>query len=297
MESLIRQMGHVAFRTPDPEGAARDLELIVGLRVTRRDDDAVFLSSNQRHYEVSFTRGAKREVAAIGLEATDRKAVEEVARRAQSEGFTIVSDKPLGPGIERAVRFIAPFGAILEVHTPVRRSEPQRYAGPGGRPKRIDHVNLKASDTLLVRDVLTKVLGMKLSDRTSGDEFLWFRAVDGYHHTVAVFLGDDALHHYGFEFQTLGEVGSMADVLASQDRPLIWGPGRHGAGGNIFAYHVDANDCVVESSVGMDRIDNDDIYEPRSWTFTPDMTGSWVNHWGAPAPSSFAAHGMPYALR
>jgi hypothetical protein len=31
---VIRQMGHVTFSTPDPEGSARDLVDLVGLKIT-----------------------------------------------------------------------------------------------------------------------------------------------------------------------------------------------------------------------------------------------------------------------
>ena len=134
---VIRQMGHVAFTTPDVEGSSQDLVDLVGLKITGRRDGAVYLSSNERQYEVVFRQGAERRVAAVGLEAMDSAAVEEVRRRAQSNGLKVLSDEPLGPGIERAVRFEIPFGFILEVHTPVLRNQAQRHIGPGSRPRRL----------------------------------------------------------------------------------------------------------------------------------------------------------------
>src|SRR5882757_6675229 len=103
MTHLIRQMGHVAFSTPDPEGSARDLSDIVGLKITDRRDGAVYLSSNQRHHEISFRPGQRRAVLAIGLEAMDAAAVDEVLRRLRSERIEILDDRPLGPATERAV--------------------------------------------------------------------------------------------------------------------------------------------------------------------------------------------------
>ncbi|WP_156640028.1 VOC family protein [Bosea sp. PAMC 26642] len=282
MTHLIRQMGHVAFSTPDPEGSAADLVDIVGLRVSGREKDRVFLTSNQRHHEVSFVAGDIPGVVAVGLEAVDAAAVDEVARRARIEGFDILDDRPLGPHIERAVRFAIPFGLVLEVHSPVARTEPQRHIGPGARAKRIEHVNFKAPDVLVIRDVFTKLLGMKLSDRTAGDEFNWFRCHDGYHHTLAVFRGEPSVHHYAFDFHSLEDLSGMADGLVVKDRSLLWGPGRHGAGGNVFQYYVDPNNCVVEMSVGMDRIDSDALYEARTWEISPSLADRWINLWGSP---------------
>lgn len=94
MTYMIRQMGHVAFYSPDPENAAQDLVEIVGMRITERDGDTVYLSSNDRHHEISFTKGGSGTAIAIGLEAVSVEAVDEVKRRAQSDGLEIIDDKP-----------------------------------------------------------------------------------------------------------------------------------------------------------------------------------------------------------
>lgn len=291
---LIRQMGHVAIATPNPDDSAADLVDVVGLKVTERQKDRIFLSSNQRHHEVTLVRNEVPGVLAVGLEAMDAAAVDEVARRVRSEGFEIHDDRPLGPHTDRAVRFAIPFGLIVEVHTPVSRTESQRHIGPGARAKRIEHVNFKAPDVLVIRDVFTRLFGMKLSDRTAGDEFNWFRCHDGYHHTFAVFRGEPQLHHYAFDFHALEDLAGMADALVLKNRALLWGPGRHGAGGNVFQYHVDPNSCVVEMSVGMDRIDSDALYEARTWEISSSLADRWINLWGSPPPATFAERGLPF---
>lgn len=298
MTHLIRQMGHIAFSTPDPDNSAADLVDLVGLRVSERSDGEIFLTSNQRHHEVSFHHGDRAGVLAVGLEAVDAAAVDEVARRAAAEGFPILDDRPLGPHVERAVRFAIPFGLVLEVHTPVARTEPQRHIGPGSRVRRIEHVNFKAPDVLVLRDVFVKLLGMKLSDRTAGDEFNWFRCQDGFHHTLAVFKSETpAVHHYAFDFHALEDLAGIADSLVIRDRALLWGPGRHGAGGNVFQYYIDPNSCVVEMSVGMDRIDSDALYEARTWEISPTLADRWINLWGSPPPAHFTEPGLPFVER
>ena len=82
MDHLIRQMGYVVMSTPDPDGSARDLAGIVGLKVTERSDTSVFMSANERRCEVVYRRGDTTGVVVIGLEAMDAASVDEVARRA-----------------------------------------------------------------------------------------------------------------------------------------------------------------------------------------------------------------------
>jgi len=296
MAQLIRQMGHVALTVPDPEVSAQDLVEITGLKITGRSDGRVYLSSNQRHHEVSYRSGPTAAVEAIGLEALDVAAVDEVARRLKAEGIEILDDRPLDPFMERAVRFLTPFGMIIEVHSAVVRTERQRHVGAGSRPKRIEHVNCNVSDTLAARDFFTGVLGLELTDRTSRDEFLWFRAWDNYHHTIAIYQGPPKLNHYAFDQNSLEDLVGIADTLVLKDRYLLWGPGRHGAGGNIFTYYIDPDGCVVENSIGMDHYGTDLPFEVRTWEMTLDPRSRLLNQWGGTrSPDDFIEYGMPFA--
>jgi catechol 2,3-dioxygenase len=291
MSHLIRQMGQLTLATPDPAASAADLSEIVGLKITAQTADAVFMSCNERRFELVYVRGKTPGVLAIGLEAIDDNAFEEARRRIVSEGFRIVADTPLWPGVARACRFKTPFGPTFEIHTPVARELPARHVGTGSRPRRLEHVNIRVTDVHGFRDMLTSMLGMKISDRTANDEIVWYRAWDGYHHTIAAGSGN-GMHHYAFDAYAFEDLVGIADTLALKGRTMLWGPGRHGAGDNIFTYYVDPNGCVVETSVGMARIDSDDIYQPRTWG--PPSDPRLRNLWGPPSPAEFGQHGIPY---
>jgi catechol-2,3-dioxygenase len=290
---LIQQMGHVVISSPDPLGAAKDLQETVGLRISEQTPDAVYLTSNNRHHEVTYVKGTGKAVL-IGLEAVSVDAIDEVYRRAKSDGLEIVSDKPFGPHYARAVTVKAPGGALFEIHSPIARNQPERYNIAGPRPRRIEHVNAFAEDTLALGGFCEKTLGMKLSDRTDDDGFRWYRAADGYHHAIAMGPGQSALHHYAFDLHCFEDLMRIADNLAMRDRSLVWGPGRHGAGSNIFTYYPDPHGCIVENSIEMARIDNDATYEPRAWDISEGLNGRWINLWGAPPTPGFLVPGIPF---
>lgn len=224
MTYLIRQMGHVVISSPDPLGAAKDICDVVGLRITEQDGDTVYLSSNDRHHELTYIKGDGKAVA-CGLEAVSADAVDEVKRRALSDGLTVLDDKPLGKHYDKAVRIVAPGGAIFEVHTPIARNQPRRYnySTPGARPRRIEHINAFAPDTHAFGEFCAKVLGMKLSDMTGEDGLRWYRAEDGFHHTIAMGPGESGLHHYAFDLHSLEDLAAIADNLTLKDRAMVWG--------------------------------------------------------------------------
>ena len=293
MSYLIQQMGHVVISSPDPLGAAKDLQETVGLRISEQDGETVYLTSNNRHHEVTYVKGAGKAVA-LGLEAVSAAAVDEVYKRAKSDGLTILSDTPIGKHYARAVTLVAPGGALFEVHTPIARNQPERYLGGGPRPRRIEHINAFSPDTAAFGDFCAKTLGMKLSDRTADDGFRWYRGADGYHHTIAMGPGASALHHYAFDLHSMQDLSRIADNLALKSRSLVWGPGRHGAGSNIFTYYPDPHGCLVENSIEMARIDNDAVYEPRSWDISEGLNGRWINNWGTPPTPGFLVPGIEF---
>lgn len=292
MSHMIRQMGYVVMSTPDPESSARDLAEIVGLKVTERSPQAVYMSANDRRCEVAYVRGNTAGVVAVGLEAMDAAGVEEVKRRAMADGLEILGDRPSIGGVAHAVRFATPFGPVFEVHTPVERNQTVRHIGPGARARRLEHVNVRVTDTVGFRDFALGTLGMKLSDRTTNNELAWYRAWDGYHHTLAVGEGD-RMHHYAFDAYAIEDLIQIADSLVLKERSLLWGPGRHGAGDNIFTYYRDPNGCAVETSVGLARIDNDLLYQARVWSLEPEsgLRNLWQH---SPPPAAFGAAGVPY---
>jgi catechol 2,3-dioxygenase-like lactoylglutathione lyase family enzyme len=292
MSGLIRQMGYVVVATPELEACAADLTDIVGLQVRWRNETSLLMSSNARQCEVAYVQAASPGIRAVGLEAVDGAAVAEILRRAKSENLTILDDKPLVPGIERAVRFRTPFGPIFEVHTPSPRDDAPAHHRPPTRARRLDHVNLRVNDPRGFHDLMTGLLTMRLSDRTEDFGRAWYRAADGFHHSVAAGLGS-GLHHFGFDAPSVLDLVAVADTLVSKERTLLWGIGHHGPGNNIFSYYVDPIGCVIETSFGMERIDNDEIREPGVWD--ADYDKRVLDLWGSKPPPDYAGRLTPFS--
>ena len=291
MDDMIRQMGYVVVATPQAAASAADLAAINGLTVTDSRPDRIQLSSNQRSCEVLFVQADRPGILAVGLEARDAAAVDEIARRVASDGCEILNDKPSVARVARAIRFRTPFGPIIEVHTPVPREPVLPQNRPGLHAKRLDHVNLRVNDPRGFHDFVTTALGMRLSDRTENYGRAWYRAGDGFHHTFAAGPGD-GLHHYGFDAHSLLDLAAVADGLRLKGRTLLWGIGRHGPGNNIFSYYQDLNGCVVETSFGMERFDEDATRTAGVWSEAELM--KILDVWGSQPPAHYGKALTPF---
>lgn len=295
MTALIYRLGHVALNVIDLEGAVADAQAIAGARVVCHEETHAILTSNRRHAELVLHRAMANEIRAVGLEAVSSAAVEEVSGRAKARGLKILSEQPSLPGIERSVTFASSEGHVFEVHTPMPEDQPARYVGAGIHPRYLDHVNLCAADPEAMAREFSEVLGLILSERTTGFELMWMRAGDGRHHTVGLVKGKPGLHHYSWEFSDFGDFKRLGDTLDACDRNIVWGPGRHGAGDNLFAYYLDKAGFLVECTAEMEVI-GDDLRQVRVTDVGENLSNAKVvNRWGALPPRLWIEHRNVFA--
>lgn len=295
MTCLVNRLGYVALNVADLDAAVADALSITGLSLVERSADRVLLTSNRQHAELVLHRGRQNAVRAIGLEAPGAAAVDEVAARAGRLGWRVLSGSPSLAAIARSVTIASPEGHVLEIHTPLPDDQPRRHGGPGVHPRRLCHVNLASQAPLALEHLLAQTLGLRLSERTEARELVWMRAGDGRHHTVGIAKSaQPGLHHFAWEFAQFSDFMRLGDLLDTQDRVMVWGPGRHGCGDNLFSYYVDRAGFMVECSAEMEVIADD--RPPNVISCPPDLTNiKVVNRWGAPPPRAWIDHMSTFA--
>ena len=130
---------------------------------------------------------------------------------------------------------------------------------------------------------------------TTGYEIVWMRAADNRHHTVAVVKGRSGLHHFSWEFSSFDDFKRLGDTLDADDRTLIWGPGRHGAGDNLFAYYFDTAGFMVECIAEMEVLHEENV-QPRVSDPGENLSNiKVVNRWGALPPRVWLEHCNEFA--
>jgi catechol 2,3-dioxygenase-like lactoylglutathione lyase family enzyme len=273
------RVGHVALRVPDLDRSVAYAEKMLGLRVSDRDATVAYLTCNTRHHELVLLKGDAVGCERIAFEVLQRGGYEAIVGRVEDAGLTILERGPLTPGIEDAVRFVAPGGLVVEVFYGMAHDQPASYDTVAPRPLKFEHITVKSSHKDALESVLIDVIGLRLSDRAE-DAASWLRASDEHHGVSVIGAAVDALHHYAWQYESFGAFARIGDHLMAHDRTFLWGPGHHGIGDNYFCYAHDADGVIVEYSAGLQRIDNEESHQPRVW---PDVPLT-VNRWGNPPP-------------
>ena len=97
-------------------------------------------------------------------------------------------------------------------------------------------------------------------------------------HSFAAFAADEpGFDHCAFETPSWNHIRDWADHLAQFDIPIWWGPGRHGAGNNLFFMVLDPDGNKIEISAELELMDWD--HPLRYWPHDRRTLNLWGNAW------------------
>jgi catechol 2,3-dioxygenase-like lactoylglutathione lyase family enzyme len=283
---VIKRMAHVALQVPDLDASVAWATTVMGLREVERVDGTAYLTHSDCHHSLQYIAGERAALDHVAMEAHDLDAV---AARLRQDG--IAAEEIEERGIERALRFRAPEGHVIEVFAGMASAGPV-HTGRGVQPRAFGHPMLTCEDTRATRALFEDVLGFRVSDDV-GDGTLVFMRCGVDHHGIGIALGPRAgLNHYAWGVESLAILGQLGDVLARNGGRFIWGPGRHGAGRNLFTYHFDPAGVVVEYYADLYQVWDEAGYVPGEWSLDDHR---FANLWGPGPPPEMMEAATPLA--
>ena len=286
----INRIGHVAIAVPNVEEAVSFYENIIGLQVSERAGGAVFLRCNEDHHCLGLYPGETRALHHLGLEVADEGELEAARSELSRAGIEAVSRIYEEPGHGPALCFPDPDGNRIELFVGMETVD-QALPALDTRPVKFGHLTLQVAQMERSRGFFAEALGFRLSD-TVQDALAWLRC-DRDHHGVALLSADAAKpHHYAYELADWNAIKNMCDHLWQNDVPIIYGPSRHGPGHNLFIYVPDPAGNIIELFSEIDRIQEDEEYEPQDWPNNPKTVDVWRAM--APPPHYLAGEGRPF---
>jgi catechol-2,3-dioxygenase len=293
--SPVTRLAHVALATPDVERLRTYYTDVIGLSAYDESDSRVYLASGGPGPALELRPAAQAALDHVGFELSAAHEEELLARLdAAGVDHAIASDAE--PGYARLHTLTDPEGNRIQLGVVDTGRDPAPRATSGVVPNKLGHIAVRTTSAEAVVDFYESALGFRWSD-WMGDFFAFLRC-NADHHAVnfinASRPGD--LHHFAFELTDGGRLLAAADTLAAHGVKLIWGPGRHGVGHNMFTYHLDPDGNVVELFCDLDRMASEELgyFEPRPWhEDTPQRPKRWVpdpssaNQWGPGPPEGF----------
>lgn len=142
------------------------------------------------------------------------------------------------------------------------------------RPHALQHLALRTMNLEEMVEFYTEALGFDISDWLLR-ECVWLRCNTD-HHTLMLMQGKQDVDHVGYSIPAGSEMLSWGDYLSRQQKAILWGPGRHGAGNDLFLRFADAEGIHIELSAELQQYyDRDVTTPPRLWHARPSALNLW----------------------
>ena len=150
------------------------------------------------------------------------------------------------------------------------------------RPRRLGHVLLFTPSLERQIDFYTRVLGLRLSDR-SRSIIAFLRCTTDHHNLALLTSPGPGFHHASFEVGSVDEIAMGALRMKEAGWEPSWGIGRHVIGSNFFYYIRDPWGSLAEYFHDLDYIPEQCAWEPRDFA---EKDALYL--WGPPVPPDFA---------
>jgi catechol-2,3-dioxygenase len=220
-----------------------------------------------RLHHLAFEVDTDAELAALAarLSSSNIELALETQDGDSEAGDTLWFNDPDGNRIEVSV---TPDDAL--VVTPVRSKMPRARIRPFG----LQHVGIRTMHMETMIEFYTEALGFDVSDWLLR-ECAWLRC-NSDHHTLVLIQGKQDIDHIGYSISGRSELLAWADYLCRHGTPILWGPGRHGAGNDLFVRFADTEGIHIELSAELQQYyDPDATTPPRLWHSRPMALNLW----------------------
>lgn len=282
----VSKIGFVEVRSQDPDAMVDYYTNVLKFALVERTSEAAYLTTGPDHHCVVVTGGESHGRARLGFEV--HGTLDDAEKGLREHGLEAERRSDPEPGIAEALTIVEPDTGV-PVHLYGEQSNSGVTTALGVRPTKLGHVASYTRDLPEAQRFYEDVLGFRWSD-TIGDFFAFLRCNTD-HHAINIMQSQKytGLYHIAYEMRDFMHLKEGLDNLAAHGHAQEWGPGRHGAGHNIFTYHRDPDGNIIELFTEVDQIFDEEKghFEPRPWheefpqgpKFWP-LDPSSANKWG-----------------
>ena len=308
----IAHLGHIEMLTDRYDESLDFFTRIYGLKLSGEDAGSAYLRAwdDYEFCSLKLTRSETTGVAHIAYRTASEATLERRVAAIEASGFKVHGwiDGDISHG--RAFRFEDPFGHIFEIYSDTVWFEPRQDAErpalkntasafTGAAPRRIDHLNLLATDVSEFRRFMETCLGSRVTEYIQLDNGriggCWF-TVNNKTYDLACTeehgRGHGRFHHVTYATDQREDILRAADIFLQNGVHIETGPHKHAIQGTFFLYVWEPAGNRVELANAGARLILAPDWKPIVWTEADRKKGQ---AWGLRTIETFHTHGTPPA--
>jgi catechol 2,3-dioxygenase-like lactoylglutathione lyase family enzyme len=275
-DDRVTHLRYVGLAVPDFAAERSFAGGIWGLPEVAQDADAAYFAAegSREPFVFRLRKAAEKRLDILSFAVADDAAVDSRAERLQAAGVRLIS-KPHRldePGGGYGFRFFDIDGRTVELSSSVGERTARQLARGESIPATLSHVVFHTPDLKKTVAFYETYLGLRVSDWLGN--FMCFLRCNSLHHCLAFIPGPVSFNHAAFEMRDLDEMMRGVGRLVKEGVVLGWGPGRHTAGNNTFAYFKSPGGNVLEYTAEVQRVE-DASWQATTYEPSPQITDQW----------------------
>ena len=306
----VAHLGHVEILTDRFDDSLRFFTDVYGLTESGRDRTSAYLRGwdDYELHSLKLTRSDTTGLGHVAYRTTSPQALKRRIKAIDKAGYGLGwTDGDFGH--PPAYRFRSPDGHLFEIYFETRRFEArgkerpalknmaQRFHGRGAAVRRIDHVNLLASDMPGFRDFMLVALGSRITEQVVLDSgriaACWFTINNKTYDLACTHDHTGArgrFHHVSYAADQREDILRAADIYLENGVKIETGPHKHAIQGTFFLYAFEPAGNRVEIANAGARLMLAPDWETVTWTESERKRGQ---AWGLKTIESFHDWGTP----
>ncbi|WP_156431219.1 catechol 2,3-dioxygenase [Bacillus sp. FJAT-29814] len=310
----VGQLAHVEIFSPKPEETVDFFTRLLGMSVTARSGQSVYLRAYEESYHHSLKVTESKE-SGLGHAAWRTISPQALQRRVEAVKATGLGrgwiEGDLGHG--EAYQFTTPDGHLMELFYDVEYYQAKenektkllnrvtKRPDRGVPVRRLDHINLMTADPGKNTDFMLDALGFRLREQIqdNGNVVGSWISVSNLVHEIAFMPEPNKmqgkLHHLCYWYGIPQNLYELADLLRDNDIFVEVPPNKHGISQAFCMYVYEPGGNRIELFGDAGYLILDPAWEPVIWEMkdVPGNGDTWI---GTAFPESWWVRGTPVTV-
>ena len=262
---------HLEIQSSNPERLSNFYSNIMDMNVDKLSSDKFLCDGPSR--KIIITLGKDKTLSHAGMVCRNENNLNGFKdflnqKELKLKDFNSELYKPGSFSVEDPDKNVLCFGVLKDKST----------ASLNGIHAQLQHLTFASEDVVSFQNFYENKLGFQVTDRVvknNGELATCFTTSNHEHHTIACFKSSKkGMDHHSYEAGDWNHIKGWCDHFASNNIKLMWGPGRHGPGNNLFVFIEDIDGNWIEISAELETVHGRPV---KNWPQEEKTLNLWGN--------------------
>ena len=262
---------HLEIQSSNPERLSNFYSNIMDMKIDKLSSDKFLCDGPSR--KIIITLGKDKTLSHAGMVCRNENNLNGFKdflnqKELKLKGYNSELYKPGSFSVEDPDKNVLCFGVLKDKST----------ASLNGIHAPLQHLTFASEDVVSFQNFYENKLGFQVTDRVvknNGELATCFTTSNHEHHTIACFKSfKKGMDHHSYEAGDWNHIKGWCDHFASNNIKLMWGPGRHGPGNNLFVFIEDIDGNWIEISAELETVHGRPV---KNWPQEERTLNLWGN--------------------